>query len=382
MKMNRLVASSPRGSVIQREPTIYSQPVAQLQRGETAGRPTGNTKRDNCDTTWYELETPDGQLGWIKETVVNVVPEDQDDPTPADQPVQYPELTPVREPVLEQYDDITPAKKPVLPEDQYTVPTENRQPTTDNQQQNPPPRPMYPTDNGQPTTENRTNPEPRTSTMKLQSYQVNFIDKAYPYALQIEKSHGIPAVVAIAQAALETGWGGSAPGNMLFGMKATGKSYGGWKGKKQLLTTTEYHTSPNVPYPQVISVTPVAGGKYKYRVKDYFRAYDTIGDSFKDYAGLLKSVPGYAPAFKHSDPDKFIDAIAAGGYATSPTYASTLKSVKDSIEIAITDKKNASLATGEKKNNLLRNVGIGIAGGTLLLMAFPPDEKKKKKARR
>ena len=48
-----------------------------------------------------------------------------------------------------------------------------------------------------------------------------FKEKYLLYALESERKTGISAVFILAQAALETGWGKYAPGNMFFGVKAT-----------------------------------------------------------------------------------------------------------------------------------------------------------------
>ena len=150
-----------------------------------------------------------------------------------------------------------------------------------------------------------------------------------PYAQKMQESHGVPALVAMAQSALETGWGRHAPGNMMFGMKA-GKS---WKGKKQLLTTTEYHSTDQVKYPKVLSITKVSRNRYKYRVKDWFRKYDSPYDSFVDYARLLKSRKRYAKAFNYKDdPYRFAQEVARGGYATAPDYYYRIRVVMDMIK--------------------------------------------------
>ena len=47
-----------------------------------------------------------------------------------------------------------------------------------------------------------------------------FVKKYHPFALETERKTGIDARFTLAQAALETGWGKSAPGNMFFGVKA------------------------------------------------------------------------------------------------------------------------------------------------------------------
>jgi len=156
-----------------------------------------------------------------------------------------------------------------------------------------------------------------------------FYNKYLQYAELMQEQTGVPALVALAQSALETGYGRSCPGNMMFGMKA-GKS---WKGRKQLLTTTEYHDNPDVKYPVVINIEKLNSGKYKYRIKDYFRAYASPFDSFMDYARILTGLSRYRRAFQYkSDPVAFAREIARAGYATAPNYFQSLRYIINSFK--------------------------------------------------
>ena len=167
-----------------------------------------------------------------------------------------------------------------------------------------------------------------------------FILAHYPEAKKALKSSGIPPLFALAQAALESGWGKHAPGNMLFGIKiGKGANYGGWNGKKQLITTTEYYQFPNKKYQYIYPAYPMrtVSGNWKYKIKDEFRAYDSIEDSFKDWAGLLKNNLCYRKAFQYSkDPYRFALAIAEAGYATDPNYVVKIHRLMDSIKKELT----------------------------------------------
>ena len=156
-----------------------------------------------------------------------------------------------------------------------------------------------------------------------------FVEKFYPFAKQTEEKTGISAAFILAQAALESGWGGSVPGNMFFGIKDTD----GINGNEQLLRTTEVLKNPNVKFPEVISVTKRPDGKYLYVVKDWFRKYDTPEGSFTDHAAFFFAYNRYAKALevKH-DAYAFADAIALAGYATASDYAAILKSLIKTIE--------------------------------------------------
>ncbi|MCB0525479.1 MAG: glucosaminidase domain-containing protein [Lewinellaceae bacterium] len=143
-----------------------------------------------------------------------------------------------------------------------------------------------------------------------------------PYAKQAQAETGIHASVILAQAALESGWGEYAVGNMFFGIKDTEK---GATGKGQLLRTTEYFSSPDQThlFPKVYSVKWNNKRKmYKYDVLDWFRKYDSPAESFKDHARFIVENDRYAEAMKYaSDPIRFVQEISKAGYATAPGYA-------------------------------------------------------------
>lgn len=157
-----------------------------------------------------------------------------------------------------------------------------------------------------------------------------FITAYLPYAKKSELITGIDATFTLAQAALESGWGERASGNMFFGVKA-GKDIP--ENKRQLLTTREVLNSPDVKFPEIISVTKRADGKYEYRVKDWFRKYDTPQESFTDHGLFFHQNKRYAQALQvRHNPYLFADAIAKAGYATDPNYAAILKAVIKTIE--------------------------------------------------
>lgn len=164
----------------------------------------------------------------------------------------------------------------------------------------------------------------------------DFVTTYLPYARETEQKTGISAVAILAQAALESGWGNAAPGNMFFGVKA---APGTIPANEQLLTTTEYSRRADLEFPEVISVAPVVmdGTKmFKYTVKDYFRKYATPEESFTDHASFFIHNPRYADALKvKTDAVEFLNAIAKAGYATAPNYAETLGSVVKTIEAFI-----------------------------------------------
>lgn len=139
------------------------------------------------------------------------------------------------------------------------------------------------------------------------STKKNFIEQVKPYAIEAAKKIGVHPGVLIAQAALETGWGrffsktnSGEQSNNLFGIKATGS----WQGDSVSAMTIEF----NDGIPQ--------------QVKQNFRAYDNIGESFNDYVELISENPRYQSAIENKDdPEAYLRNIQNGGYATDPDYA-------------------------------------------------------------
>jgi flagellum-specific peptidoglycan hydrolase FlgJ len=149
----------------------------------------------------------------------------------------------------------------------------------------------------------------------------DFILKYYSQAKISQDKTGVPALVILAQAALESGWGSVAPGNMFFGVKDND----GLNGNEQLLLTTEYLDNPNKKFPVTVSVVQVGKKLWKYRVKDWFRKYATPEESFTAHALLLSTRKRYEQAMEHADdPYKFAEEIHKAGYATDPDYTKKL----------------------------------------------------------
>lgn len=212
------------------------------------------------------------------------------------------------------------------------------------------------------------------------STQTDFIDKYAQNAVDSMATTRVPASVTLAQAALESGWGKHAPGYNFFGIKA-GKS---WTGKKQLLTTTEIHNDNDEKkhsYPKVISITEFKDSKgktkYKWKVKDNFREYDSATDSFTDHGNFLVNNKRYKKAFDHTDDaEQFVKEVANAGYATDPNYASSLISLIKKYKLTQYDTTTAtaksissaqSATVQEVASDILSNPGR---------VTIPPNIKK------
>ena len=128
----------------------------------------------------------------------------------------------------------------------------------------------------------------------------------------------MPASVTLAQAALESGWGGGKlvkPAKNLFSIKGKGPA------------GTYYMRAWEVSHGR--SVTVRAG----------FRKYHTYYESLEDHGMFLKKNRRYAGAFKYTkNPDKFARAIHKAGYATDPKYSTKLINIMKKYNLYQWDK--------------------------------------------
>jgi len=141
--------------------------------------------------------------------------------------------------------------------------------------------------------------------------QQAFLDRIAPLAREAGARLGVSPDLISAQAALETGWGKSAAGGNLFGIKATG----GWRGEVAQAATTEYEQ-----------------GEAKQRTEG-FRAYPDAASSFRDFTALMMSNPRYQGVLHSGDnAAAYAQGLQRGGYATDPAYADKLVRVAAKIQ--------------------------------------------------
>lgn len=146
-----------------------------------------------------------------------------------------------------------------------------------------------------------------------------FIKMIAPIAVAQAKKHDnkIFPSVCIAQAAHESGWGTSAKmvkANALYGIKVGKSAYHfgtAWKDKAYKTGTHEYYN----------------GSKNATYIQDYFREYDNVSDATEDYFDMLCHCNRYKPALNQPTPQKCIEAIVKGGYATGPNYAKAIMNI-------------------------------------------------------
>ena len=166
-----------------------------------------------------------------------------------------------------------------------------------------------------------------------------FYSQYLPHAEKVSNQTGLDPRLVLAQAALETGYGKSAPNMNFFGIKSHGKKGG------QTLQTSEFEGGKMVGQPAS------------------FRGYGSPDQSFQDYANFLKSNPRYEGVLSAKGLDGQIAAMADSGYATDPDYGAKLANIAgkfdpSSAPIIASDtmrvlgkQQNGLLGTAQAANN-------------------------------
>ena len=124
-----------------------------------------------------------------------------------------------------------------------------------------------------------------------------------PLAQDVSRRTGLDPRLVLAQAALESGWGESAPGGNFFGIKSHGRPNG------QVLSTSEYVDGQYVPE------------------NASFRTYSSPAQSFHDYGSFLLENPRYQAVMSAKGLPAQIAAMGASGYATDPEYSGKLSHI-------------------------------------------------------
>ncbi|NOU77195.1 N-acetylmuramoyl-L-alanine amidase [Paenibacillus sp. LMG 31458] len=137
----------------------------------------------------------------------------------------------------------------------------------------------------------------------------SFIYQLAPAAQADMREFGIVASVTIAQAILESGWGRSALGNNLFGIKGSG----------QQQITQEF-----------------INGEW-IQIVDGFRVYDSWCDSVRDHSLLLIHNPRYANVIHERDYRCASQELQRAGYATDSQYADKLIRIIEGSELTFFD---------------------------------------------
>ena len=156
-----------------------------------------------------------------------------------------------------------------------------------------------------------------------------FVRGIWPHARDAARELGVDPRSIVAQAALETGWGkhmirgeDGSNGNNLFGIKADPS----WSGRRISVSTLEYENG------------------VARRQRDWFRAYGSVAEGFRDYVDFLKGSTRYQPALAAGgDAAAFAEGLQRAGYATDPAYAEKIRGIMDGpmLESALAPLKNS-----------------------------------------
>ncbi len=154
----------------------------------------------------------------------------------------------------------------------------------------------------------------------------NFFKTYSPIAVNDYMFSDIPPSIKLAQAALESGWGGSGlttNANNYFGIKSHS-----WGGATYDAKTHEYYGS---------------GGPVT--VDAEWRLYGSPYESFMDHSNFLHKYDRYAPLFQLDPLDYkgWAYGLKSAGYATSPTYAEKLINLIESHQLTKYDRKAVNL---------------------------------------
>jgi RHS repeat-associated protein len=152
---------------------------------------------------------------------------------------------------------------------------------------------------------------PKLNNLKLTDQQKTFFKDIAPIIKEGTSGTGVLPSVAIAQAALESGWGKKAH-ITLYGIKGAGNA----------VETKEF-----------------INGKWE-KVVDSFKTSDSIKQSVGQYVELLTTNNRYANALKTSDPYIQIQEIKNSGYATDPNYVNNVNSIIRKYDLPFYDPKN------------------------------------------
>lgn len=152
----------------------------------------------------------------------------------------------------------------------------------------------------------QTSPAP---AVDISGDKETFVASLLPAAIEESKRTGVDPRIIVAQAAQETGWGRSAPGNNYFGIKSHGQGGG------QNLATHEYINGKRV------------------NVNDSFRTFESPADSVRGYGDFILKNPRYEGLRTAQGLDGQLQALQASGYATDPNYSRSVGAIARGIRL-------------------------------------------------
>lgn len=175
-----------------------------------------------------------------------------------------------------------------------------------------------------------------------------FIEVIAKYVIKYANDYGIKVhSPIIAQAILESGWGGSTLAskyNNFFGLKCGGS----WKGKSVNMATKEEYTAGTLT-----------------DIRANFRVYDSIEDGVKGYFEFI-NYSRYANLKGVTDPEEYCRRIKADGYATSSTYVTNLMRVIRDNNLTRFDGTQENVGKGNEDMVSGEIVGTQLTGAEII----------------
>lgn len=180
-----------------------------------------------------------------------------------------------------------------------------------------------------------------------------FINSISSYAVSLGQQYNIYPSVMIAQAILESGWGNSilasAPNYNLFGIK------GSYNGNSVAMQTSEWSAS-----------------KGWYTITANFRKYPSYRESLEDNAKLLRNgltwnAANYSGTWREnaSNYKEATAGLVKGGYATDPSYSTSLNNIIASYNLTQYDNvPTVAYSTHIQTKGWLPTVKNGTGSGT------------------
>lgn len=147
----------------------------------------------------------------------------------------------------------------------------------------------------------------------------DYIKMAKPIAVSVANEYNLFPSVVLGQSALESNFGKSELSlkyNNYFGIKAKNDD------KKEEMMTSEF-----------------VDGK-EIRVKQPFREYNSMKESFKDYGKLISTAPRYKRVMSSRNYRQAAYNLQKCGYATDPNYADKIIEIIENYELYKLDENN------------------------------------------
>lgn len=147
----------------------------------------------------------------------------------------------------------------------------------------------------------------------------DYIKMAKPIAVSVANEYNLFPSVVLGQSALESNFGKSELSlnyNNYFGIKAKNDD------KKEEMITSEF-----------------VDGK-EIRVKQPFREYNSMKESFKDYGKLISTAPRYKRVMSSQNYRQAAYNLQKCGYATDPNYADKIIEIIENYELYKLDENN------------------------------------------